>query len=87
MKKSLIAMALMFGAVMFVMPSCGGDKEEKKYNCSCPNTSFADKTGLSEADKNTYVTDCAKQSQTTAGTESAQGAKPKESPAGEADCK
>jgi hypothetical protein len=30
MKKSLIAMALMFGAVVFVMPSCGGDDDKKE---------------------------------------------------------
>ncbi|MDR3365708.1 MAG: hypothetical protein LBO71_01900 [Prevotellaceae bacterium] len=36
MKKSLIGMALMFGAVVFVMPSCGGDdkKEETKATCT-----------------------------------------------------
>jgi hypothetical protein len=35
MKKSLIAMALMFGAVVFVMPSCGSDdKKNEPEKCT-----------------------------------------------------
>jgi hypothetical protein len=37
MKKSLIAMALMFGAVVFVMSACGG-KEDKKNCKNCTIT-------------------------------------------------
>jgi hypothetical protein len=37
MKKSLITMALMFGAVVFVMSSCGG-KDDKKTCKTCTIT-------------------------------------------------
>jgi hypothetical protein len=85
MKKSFIAMALMFGAVVFVMSSCGGKKNEdpepaKTYNCTCSNTSFSQAgTGLTEDQKNAYVTAC--QSSTTASSKG--GATPKEAPKAE----
>jgi hypothetical protein len=62
MKKSLIAMALMFGAVVFVLPSCNGNKDEapKTYTCSCDATSstIGPKSGLTEAEKNAYIQNC-----------------------------
>jgi hypothetical protein len=57
MKKSLLAIALMIGVAAFVS-SCGSDPEEKTYSCSCSNSSKAPAAGLSEADKNAYITSC-----------------------------
>ncbi|MDR0415364.1 MAG: hypothetical protein LBH84_08140, partial [Prevotellaceae bacterium] len=76
MKKSLIAMALMCGAVVFVMSSCGDKKKDepaKTYDCTCSNTAVDAQNGLSEEQKNAYVTAC---EQSNAGGSST-GATPK----------
>ncbi|MDR1342130.1 MAG: hypothetical protein LBK18_02610 [Prevotellaceae bacterium] len=87
MKKSLIAMALMFGAVVFLMPSCGSDDDDapaKTYECSCSNASYdAKKTGLTEAEKTNYEAGCA--ASTPAAATSVQNATPKTVPT--ASCK
>ncbi|MDR1417117.1 MAG: hypothetical protein LBJ57_06845 [Prevotellaceae bacterium] len=80
MKKSLIAMALMFGAVIFVMPSCGSDNDDtpaKTYNCTCSNTGYAAKNGLTETEKTAYEDGCKNYTATPA---SATSASPKEVP-------
>lgn len=56
-------MALMFGAVVFVLPSCGGDKNDdtpKTYTCSCDATSetIATESNLSAEQAEAYKQKC-----------------------------
>lgn len=50
MKKSLIAMALMFGAVVFVMPSCGGDNSTEETKKCTVKVEQADGTKVASLD-------------------------------------
>ena len=73
-------MALMFGAVVFVMSSCGGkdNKEEAKFQCTCSNTSFTTSgTNLAAADTATYLSNCRNSGNSASGTSVKGGATPK----------
>jgi hypothetical protein len=82
MKKSLIAMALMFGAVVFAMPSCGSDDnndEVTTYNCTCNNANYtANGRGLTADQKTAYEDGC--RNSTPSSPSSVKGAQPKLAP-------
>ncbi|GHT72796.1 hypothetical protein FACS189456_2310 [Bacteroidia bacterium] len=64
MKKILLVVAVMACGVAVVMSSSCKKKDDpaKTYTCTCSNSELAQKSGLSEEQKNAYQAECASKS-------------------------